>query len=521
MALAHQKLPTNWSEREALREKGQFWTPNWIASAMIAYVLQSGSDHIFDPAVGAGAFFQATVQYSREKGRSVRLLGCEIDSDALGQALESGLSQEELAGVAMRDFVLDPPDAKYEAVVANPPYIRHHRLSLDVKEKLKALSLRLLGKTIDGRAGLHIYFLIRALDMLAQNGRLAFIMPADTCEGVFAHTLWQWIARHYQLDAVVAFAPDASPFPGVDTNPLIFMIRNAPPTGQTWWARCLTWNTYALVDWVNSDFSTHDRSAISVLDRDTAEGVATGLSRPPLTLVHTGPALGDYAHIMRGIATGDNDFFFLTTRRAQEIGIPARFLIPAVGRTRDVQSDTLTSETLEELDSLDRPTHLLSINGTPFPELPQSVKEYIAHGESLGLPAKALISTRRPWYRMESRPVPPLLFAYLGRRNARFIRNLANAVPLTGFLCVYPYSDEPDFVDRLYQVLQHPETIANLSLVGKSYGSGAVKVEPRSLERLPLPTSIVEAVGLSEYALDSQPRLVMERRRTYRSKPEE
>jgi hypothetical protein len=34
----------------------------------------------------------------------------------------------------------------------------------------------------------------------------------------------------------------------------------------------------------------------------------------------------------------------------------------------------------------------------------------------------------------------------------------------------------------LWQLLQHPETVKNLVRVGKSYGSGAIKVEPRALE---------------------------------------
>ena len=97
---------------------------------------------------------------------------------------------------------------------------------------------------------------------------------------------------------------------------------------------------------------------------------------------------------------------------------------------------------------------------------------------------------------MESRPVPPILFAYLGRRNARFIRNYADVVPLTGFLCVYPKDDDPAFAEKLWQVLNHPATLANLPLVGKSYGAGAVKVEPRSLEMLPLPTSVSDEVDL-------------------------
>ncbi|HNC43012.1 MAG TPA: hypothetical protein PLU80_02455, partial [Acidobacteriota bacterium] len=42
----------------------------------------------------------------------------------------------------------------------------------------------------------------------------------------------------------------------------------------------------------------------------------------------------------------------------------------------------------------------------------------------------------------------------------------------------------------------HPETIANLALVGKSYGSGAIKVEPRALEKLQLPVKAMEQAGL-------------------------
>src|SRR5262249_46653287 len=114
-----------------------------------------------------------------------------------------------------------------------------------------------------------------------------------------------------------------------------------------------------------------------------------------------------------------------------------------------------------------------------------------------GLPQRPLIAQRRPWYKMEVRTPPAFLFAYLGRRNARFIRNLAGVLPLTGFLCVYPRSEEPDYVERLWQVLRHPETVNNLAAVGKSYGSGAIKVEPRALEQLPLPTQIVAQAGLA------------------------
>jgi hypothetical protein len=123
-------------------------------------------------------------------------------------------------------------------------------------------------------------------------------------------------------------------------------------------------------------------------------------------------------------------------------------------------------------------------------DFPPTVQNYLLRGEEIGLHRKPLIATRRPWYKMETRNAPPFLFAYLGRRSARFIRNTARVIPLTGFLCVYPNQDDNESIEKLWQVLRQPEVVFNLSIVGKSYGDGAIKVEPRALEKLPLPSAI-------------------------------
>ncbi|MCX7805868.1 MAG: SAM-dependent methyltransferase, partial [Planctomycetota bacterium] len=144
-----------------------------------------------------------------------------------------------------------------------------------------------------------------------------------------------------------------------------------------------------------------------------------------------------------------------------------------------------------------RPTLLLSLDGADEENFPEPLRWYLREGERLGLPRRPLISRRNPWYKMEKRVPPPFLFAYLGRRRSRFIRNTASAVPLTGFLCVYPKKAFEKQLDRIWKILNHPDTFSNLQMVGKSYGSGAIKVEPRLLERLPIPDHVVEQSGIS------------------------
>lgn len=490
------KIPASGEARELLREKGQFWTPDWVAEAMVDYVLTNKSNILFDPAVGAGAFFRAAKIIAGEKGLSLTLSGMDIDPTALEQAMQYNLTKDDFSGVKIGDFVFEPPQTKLSAIVANPPYIRHHRISATTKEQLKRLSLQTTGKIFDGRAGLHIYFLLRSLTLLEENGRLAFIMPADTCEGKFAKDLWRWIAANFTLDAVITFAPEATPFPNVDTNPLIFFIRNAEPKEKFLWVKCYESQTKMFKRWVRSGLEIMPEKGLTVIQRELSEGLNTGLSRPPGTEKMSKYVLGDFVQVVRGVATGANEFFFMTYEQVKEFGIPDNYFVRAVGRTRDVPTNEITQETLDSLQAKGRPTFLLALNGETFENYPEKLKNYLKNGETLGLPQRPLISQRKPWYKTESRIAPPFLFAYLGRRNARFIRNTARVIPLTGFLCVYPKSDDKEYTDRLWKILNHPDTMANLAIIGKSYGDGAIKVEPRSLEKLPLSDNVIGQFGL-------------------------
>ena len=74
--------------------------------------------------------------------------------------------------------------------------------------------------------------------------------------------------------------------------------------------------------------------------------------------------------------------------------------------------------------------------------------------------------------------------------------NRAGVVPLTGFLCVYPFDDSPKAVEKLWRALNHPDTLPNLAFAAKSYGSGALKAEPRQLDQLLIPSHVLEEAGL-------------------------
>lgn len=486
-------LPADWHEREKLRDKGQFWTPDWIAEAMVSYVSED-TDLVFDPATGRGAFLNALEKLNIP---DISYYGIDIDPEVL----QDNIYKNPSCIVELRDFIKTPPQRKFKAIVANPPYIRHHRIDAETKVFLKQLCARIAGFSIDGRAGYHIYFLIQALNILEHEGKLAFIMPADSCEGTFATKLWKWITERYCLECVVTFDERATPFPKVDTNAMIVFIKNSKPHKDLYWVKVNKAFSKDLIGFIKSGFNKQLFEDITISERQLKEALETGLSRPEQNRNGYEYHLNDFARVMRGIATGANNFFFLTRNQANEHGIPDQFFKVAVGRTRDATGNILTKEDIISLDKINRPTLLFSINGHGI--LPKAVEKYLQVGEELGLPNRPLIKQRTPWYKMEKREVPPLLFAYLGRRNTRFIRNEANVLPLTGFLCVYPIHNDELYINNLWKALNHPDTLKNLHLVGKSYGSGAIKVEPRNLERLPIPDHIVEQFSLKRQYVNS------------------
>jgi hypothetical protein len=473
--------------REALRAKGQFWTPDDIADAMAAWACRDAAA-AFDPAVGAGALLRA----ARRAAPGIALGGCEVDPDALALAADGGYPGEP-ADLVLADYTA-VASGPHRAILANPPYLRHHRIDPAAKARLRDFAAGVVGAPIDARAGLHVYFLVKALSELAPGGRLCFLVPADVCEGVFAPTLWRWIFGRFRVEGAATFEPGSSPFPGVDTNALLLMVSARPPCGPVWWARVGQRGRGALARWCARGLGPDAGPGFEAFARDPAEALETGLSRSPLQARREATVpFGSLFRVVRGVVTGDNGFFLFDSRRAASLGIPASCLRRVIARTRDVQGDALDQADLERLDLRGRPTFMLDVPGG---DMPAAVADYLATGSALGLPLRPSLAGRRPWWKPERREPPPWLFSYLGRRNCRFVRNDAAAVPLTSFLCVYPRDAA---VDRgaAWRLLGDPALLAALPEVAKSYGDGALKVEPRALERLPLPCSAVEANGLA------------------------
>ena len=470
-----------------VRTKGQVWTPDWVSRAMAAYVLIDSPRIVHEPSVGSGSLIDGLIAVAMERDLKPALHASELHPDHLGDLTDRVKAMGFDIEIEIGDYLA--MNGPIEAIIANPPYIRHQRFSETEKTALQRISETTIGCQIDRRTGVQTFFLLRTIARMRHGARGAFILPADVFEGVAAKTVFRRLSRICAIEAVATFSPEATPFPGVDTNPVVIFFSKQKSGNEIAWRRFEKTDA-TFEDWVSGGFKKD-----TVL-RNSEEAVETGFSRPPR--IHPGQEIVTLGAVMtgvRGIATGANDYFLMTRNQIEENRLPLSAFVRCVGRTRDLDGDVLEIQRLDALESEGRPTHLLYLDKNQTCLKDPVLQEYLNTGEGRGIPELPFISSRKPWWRMERRNASPILFAYLGREKIRFIRNMAGALPLNGFLCVEPLNgNDPD---DLLKLLRDPRTTAALTYEAKSYGDGAIKVEPNAIERVRIPRTMLAEYGIS------------------------
>ena len=144
---------------------GQFATPGELAKQIIEYAVflrgRSTKIRFLDPAIGTGAFFSALLNYFLPSDIA-KAEGYEIDSH-YAEPSEKLWSGTKLI-IHKSDFTCaDPPKTnnfKFNLIVCNPPYVRHHHISSADKLRLRQLVDSSGVKNFNGLSGLYCYFFL-------------------------------------------------------------------------------------------------------------------------------------------------------------------------------------------------------------------------------------------------------------------------------------------------------------------------------------------------------------------------
>lgn len=114
----------------------------------------------------------------------------------------------------------------FDIVLANPPYVRQE-LIVSIKPSLR----RLYPSIFDGRADIYCFFYARAIELLRQNGVLAFISSNKWFTAKYGNKLRSEIASRCTVRGITDFG-ELPVFEAAATFPTIFVAQRNDPEAR-------------------------------------------------------------------------------------------------------------------------------------------------------------------------------------------------------------------------------------------------------------------------------------------------
>jgi len=469
---------------------GQFGTPTVLAQDILRYattLLPRGEKiHFLDPAIGTGSFYSA-LRSVFPKTQVSEALGFEIDphygKPAANLWLDSGLVVE------LADFTHEIPSPRFNLIICNPPYVRHHHLENGDKNRLQIQTRQASGMKVNGLAGLYCHFIGLSHACMTAGGVAGWLIPSEFMDVNYGQAVKRYLLERVTLLHIHRFDPNDVQFADALVSSAVVWFRKTPPP---------------------QDHKVNFTFGGTLLEPKLAREVSAGaLAREPkwTRFPVSGtrargavPTIADFFRIKRGLATGDNAYFILPEAEIKERGLPMEAFSPILPSPRYLIDDEVTADQHGN-PLIERRLYLLDTKFSEdeirlrFPPL----YAYLEDGKARGLHERYLCQHRSLWYGQENRPPAPIVCTYLGRGDAksgrpfRFILNTSRATVANVYLAMYPttvlaraMTRDPGLIRRVWQVLNaiKPERLLG---EGRVYGGGLHKLEPKELANVPVP----------------------------------
>lgn len=474
---------------EERRRLGQFATPTLLAKDIVAYGLKSlgfvEDIRFLDPAFGTGAFYSALQSLIRPED-IVKATAIEIDPMIANASCE--LWRDYNIQFLNKDFFELSPDGKYNLLICNPPYVRHHLIDASAKTRIGEKTKQVSGIRLSGLAGLYCHFLLQSVQWMEDRAIAGWLIPSEFMDVNYGTAIKEFLLTQVDLFRVHRFDPEELQFGDALVSSAVVWFRKKKPSYED-----------VLFSYGGSINSPKIVKSISIRTLQNESKWTRFPCSSQRKTQKTMPKLKDYFDVKRGIATGSNNFFIMDIERIRELGLPLTFFKPILPSARYVKANEITADEFgnpilpHRLFLLDCNLKEDEIRGE-YPVLwnyLESGKESVAKGY--------LCRSRKVWYIQEKREVPLIICTYMGREKGqgdnafRFILNNSDAIVTNSYLALYPKKSlqeklarNPDLVRRIWIELNQLSS-ESLHDEGRIYGGGLRKIEPKELLNIEIP----------------------------------
>lgn len=469
------------SDRQRRRELGIYYTPPEAAKTLARWAIRRPEETVLEPSFGGCAMLSAAVSVLRTLGNpdpSPQLYGYDVDAAAFEHLAQLGVDNGT-GNFKKQDFLrASSVDLKVNAVLANPPFVSHHRQSETQRRLTNKLRKKYL-PALPRLASLWAFFVLHSMSFLRPGGRMAFVLPNSVGTSDYGKPLLEYLRNHFSRVELVHVGERLFIQAGADERIALLLLSDYIPMGNAEPAPIYVRNILKIseVELSNGSNTTSDKLNCD-LDTRSEAGMELAKHSDALTtlemqaFVQIGEVVGDIRNLVKPLAEW------------RSLGIDSTYLVPLLSRAAQIVGLSIPASVIHEV-STTIPYLLLP----PAESLPKSIAAFLERYTSEEILKNRTFQKRSIWYRCSYETGAD---AFIGSMSHDYPRIIGNDA---GISCSNAF-----YKIRLFNNLKMAKWLPILSLttplrlsaevMGRIRGSGGIKLEPSDVKKLQLPRSL-------------------------------
>lgn len=478
------------------RSLGSYYSPEPYARVLVKWALNGSAGRVLDPSFGGCAFLRVALEELGALGApspADLIYGADIDLGTAVWAAHLNSQGVPAANLRAMDFLETRADREFprvEAVVGNPPYIRHHWIT-ESSRKVANDAAGAAGVRLGGRSSLWAYFTVHAAQFVAPGGRFAFLLPGSALAADYSSEVLTFLGTKFGDVRLIRVGERV--FADAQEETVVLLADRAGEASNEITVVDVD-DFEALRDLLASypkpGTSTRHLSGASplglksaALEEDCVE-LFQRIADSALTC-----ELGSVADLRIGTVTGANSFFVLNEDEFAALEM-AGSSTPVVARSAWLTKPVFTPDDLQHLRDANKSTRLLTADpyATPSVTLTASIRR----AEADRIHDRHHLQ-RTPWWSLRAR-VPDAFLPYMGGAYRGITRNLAGASS-TNAVHQLDWRGPMNVAVTAAITASSWSTITSLSaeLFGRHYGGGVLKLEIAAARKLIVLSPLVVA----------------------------
>lgn len=480
------KNPIKHSSSFALKKSlGAFYTPRALAEYIANWAVRGRSDRVLEPSAGDGVFLEAAISSLVGYGASKHevwqcLQGFEISKASSKEAVEraSGLGFD--LDIRNKDFLSISPSPKYDAVIGNPPYVRYRNVDERQKKAIAAIS-RESHVDISPQSSIWMPFVIHSTSFLREGGRIGFVLPAEFLSVNYAAPLRAFMLESFSCVELITF--EEAVFPEIQEE-VVVLLASGWGKGRS---SSISWKQCRGLDSLKDVVAKNYRPRSS-FEKWTSLFASRDAEKAMEDLHECGhfAKLGDWGKVSLGIVTGNNGYFALSEDDMDRHGLSSEDVLPlSQPGSRHLRRLDFSIDDWAELREKGSKSYLFFPGNEPTP----AAKRYIDHGRDCEIDKTYKCRKRGVWWRVPLGEKPDAFFTCMNSYGPNICYNSAGVYVLNSCHGIYFNDDIGMELQRMFPIAcLNSMTMFDAEIVGRAYGGGMLKLEPREAANLLVPS---------------------------------